>query len=345
MLSIQKKVTEMSSSIIPEIVGQTEILEESPMTSKELQRKVELETIFKSADLSKDEQRLIQGKALIQICREKLYRGNDGGRSWEDYLKQDSKNLTSNSEPIKPFTAQRLRAFYMLRTEILPERLTLSFFPSVSHVQSLLGYLPLPSKNPKNYNDEDQEKIKKAINIWKTACGQAGTNKIPTFSMVDTLAREQRFKDSQTQFKPTQQQAIETPKQVYDPSTESFNKYDTSSYEDDSPPIKTYEQERNTQEVDPFSECKKLHDVLYAAETSLQSLHGVLYHQINKYGSAYLEHMKQIDAGMHTVSDIDDRINSLHEQTAYLVDLLQKDIQPNDLVKDIEVESMPTRNE
>ena len=97
----------MSSSIIPEIVGQTEILEESPMTSQELQRKVELETIFKSADLSKDEQRLIQGKALIQICREKLYRGNDGGRSWEDYLKQDSKNLTSNSEPIKPFTAQR----------------------------------------------------------------------------------------------------------------------------------------------------------------------------------------------------------------------------------------------
>jgi hypothetical protein len=98
----------MSSTIIPEIVGQTEILEESPMTPQELQRKVELETIYKSADLSKDEQRLIQGKALIQICREKLYRGNNGGRSWEDYLKQDSKNLTSNSEPIKLSTSKRL---------------------------------------------------------------------------------------------------------------------------------------------------------------------------------------------------------------------------------------------
>ena len=41
----------MSSSIIPEIVGQTEILEESPMTPQELQRKVELETIIRSADL------------------------------------------------------------------------------------------------------------------------------------------------------------------------------------------------------------------------------------------------------------------------------------------------------
>ena len=107
--SILKQVTTMSSAIIPEIVGQTEILEESPMTPQEQQRKVELETIFKSADLSKDEQRLIQGKALIQICREKLYRGNDGGRSWEDYLKQDSKNLTSNYEILKPLTAQTLR--------------------------------------------------------------------------------------------------------------------------------------------------------------------------------------------------------------------------------------------
>ena len=329
---ILNQVTTMSSAIIPEIVGQTEILEESPMTPQELQRKVELETIFKSADLSKDEQRLIQGKALIQICREKLYRGNDGGRSWEDYLKQDSKNLTSNSEPIKPFTAQRLRAFYMLRSEILPKRLTLSFFPSVSHVQSLLGYLPLPSKNPEDYNDEDQKKIEKAINIWKAACGQAGADKIPTFSMVDTLAREQRVKDSQAQFKPTQNQVIETPKQVYDPSTESANRYVTPSLEDDSPPIKTWEQERNTQEVDPYSECKKLHDVLYEAEKSLQNLHGVLYHQINKYGSAYLDQMKQFDAGIYSVSNIDEKIDSLNDQTAYLVDLLQKNIEPNDLV-------------
>ena len=53
-LLILKQVTIMSNAIIPEIVGQTEILEESPMTPQELQRKVELETIFKSADLSKD---------------------------------------------------------------------------------------------------------------------------------------------------------------------------------------------------------------------------------------------------------------------------------------------------
>ena len=46
--------------------------------------------------------------------------------------------------------------------------------------------------------------------------------------------------------------------------------------------------------------------------------------------------MKQFDAGLYSVSDIDEKIDSLKDQTAYLVDLLQKDIQPNDLVKDNE---------
>ena len=63
-------------------------------------------------------------------------------------------------------------------------------------------------------------------------------------------------------------------------------------------------------------------------------MHGVLYHQINKYGSAYLNQMKQFDAGLYSVSDIDEKIDSLHEQTNYLVDLLQKEVEPNDLVKD-----------
>ena len=53
--------------------------------------------------------------------------------------------------------------------------------------------------------------------------------------------------------------------------------------------------------------------------------------------------MKQFDAGIYSVSDIDEKIDSLNYQTGYLVDLLKKDISPNDLVKDFEVESIPTK--
>ena len=44
--------------------------------------------------------------------------------------------------------------------------------------------------------------------------------------------------------------------------------------------------------------------------------------------------MKQFDAGIYSVSEIDEKIDFLNDQTAYLVDLLQKNIEPNDLVND-----------
>ena len=47
--SILKQVTTMSSAIIPEIVGQTEILEESPMTEQEQKELIETETIIKTS--------------------------------------------------------------------------------------------------------------------------------------------------------------------------------------------------------------------------------------------------------------------------------------------------------
>jgi hypothetical protein len=325
----------MSSAIIPEIVGQTEILEESPMTPQELQRKVELETIIRSADTTEDNQKIIKGKALLLLCREKLYRGNNGKRTWTEYIKEDSHNLSINEESISEIYSYDLMAFYMLKNEILPKLSTLKVFPSISQARHLMGYIPLPSKYPKNYNNKDKGKIEKAIKIWKTACGQAGVNKRPSYNILKQLAYKQRALDEKTRPKiNTTQELVETPKQVYDPSTESANKYVTPIYEDDSPPIKTYEQERNKQEVDLHSECERLHNVLYEAKTSLQNLHGVLYNQINKYGSAYLDQMKQIDAGLYTVSDIDDQIDRLHQQTAYLVDLLQKEVEPNDLVNE-----------
>jgi hypothetical protein len=44
--------------------------------------------------------------------------------------------------------------------------------------------------------------------------------------------------------------------------------------------------------------------------------------------------MKQFDAGLYSVSDIDEKIDSLNQQTTYLVDLLQKEVEPNDLVNE-----------
>ena len=306
----------MSNAIIPEIVGQTEILEESPMTEQEQKELIETETIIKSSFQGKMERDLAIGAGLLKIKRHKLYRGVNGGRLWLDYLKEESAKLTGDSEPITQKDAINLRGFYEFRCEILQELNNYSILPTnKSQVIPILGYL----KNPKE-----------AVEIWKGACSEAGNNKVPTYHQVNKAYYDYR----QKVFSKNKQPELKSDNNL---ETVSYTEptYQTStntSYEQPKTTTPVWEQERNTQEVDPYSECKKLHDVLYEAEKSLQNLHGVLYHQINKYGSAYLNQMKQFDAGLYSVSDIDEKIDSLHEQTNYLVDLLQKEVEPNDLV-------------
>ena len=308
----------MSSAIIPEIVGQTEILEESPMTEQEQKELIETETVIKSSFQGKMERDLAIGAGLLKIKRQKLYRGVNGGRLWVDYLKEESGKLTGNAEPITQQNAIYLRGFYEFRCEILQDLGQVIILPTnKKQVQPLLGYL----KNPKE-----------AIEIWKSACSEAGSNKVPTYHQVNKAYYSYRTQISSTQKQPE----LKSDNNV-EPVSYTEPTYETStntSYEEPTTTTPVWEQERNTQEVDPYSECKKLHDVLYEAEKSLQNLHGVLYHQINKYGSAYLIQMKQFDAGIYSVSDIDKKIDSLHKQTDYLVHLLQKEVEPNDLVKD-----------
>ena len=309
----------MSSAIIPEIVGQTEILEESPMTEQEQKELIETETVIKSSFQGKMERDLAIGAGLLKIKRQKLYRGISGGRLWVDYLKEESAKLTGNAEPISDQLARNLRGFYEFRCEILQDLYNYIILPTnKSQVTPILGYL----KNPKE-----------AVEIWKAACSEAGSNKVPTYHQVNRAYYSYRTQISSTQKQPelksnNNTETVSYSEPTYQTSTNTiYEEPETSS-------IPVWEQERNTQEVDPYSECKKLHDVLYEAEKSLQDLHGVLYHQINKYGSAYLDQMKQFDAGLYSVSDIDEKIDELHEQTAYLVDLLQKEVEPNDLVNE-----------
>ena len=315
---ILNQVTTMSSAIIPEIVGQTEILEESPMTEQEQKELIETETVIKSSFQGKMERDLAIGAGLLKIKRQKLYRGVNGGRLWPDYLKEESAKLKNSSEPITHQDSIYLRGFYEFRCEILQQSDNCQILPTnKSQVKPFISYL----RNPKE-----------AVEIWKAACSEAGSNKVPTYHQVNNAFYSYRAKINSLQKQPElkSDNSIETvsyTEPTYETST-------NTSYEQPKTTTPVWEQERNTQEVDPYSECKKLHDVLYAAEKSLQDLHGVLYHQINKYGSAYLDQMKQFDAGLYSVSNIDEKIDSLHEQINYLVDLLQKNIAPNDLVNE-----------
>ena len=318
----------MSNAIVPEIVGHTEILEGSPMTEQEQKELIETETSIKASFKDRMERDLAIGEGLLRISRHKLYRGADGGRTWEQYLKEESPKLTGNPEPIKTKTAERLKAFHKFRNEILLERSTLSSLPVPTTYSQVIPLIGTIAKNP----DE-------AVEIWKTACSVAGGKKVPSFSQVQDVylrTRSEKQLEERTERQERSNGAV----------VESFKKYnrevqDKNQEEEYKTPV--WELERKEGDTDVCAECKKLSQAIHNAEESLSSLHGILYHQLNSYGSAYIETMKQFDAGVYSVNDIEDKIAALNSQTKYLVELLEKDLEPNDLVSEIEVEQMPTR--
>jgi len=312
--------------INPEIVGHTEILEESPMTEQEQKELIETQTICIAASKGIMERQLILGEALFRISRNKLYRGIDGGRTWEQYLKEESTKLTGDPDPIAPQTARNWRAFYLFRNEIL-----LKAHPGL--------VLPTASKQVRPLIGEMSADPESAIEIWKAACSMAGAKKVPSFVQVQDVYLRTR---SQKQL----EERSERQERSNGAVVESFKKYnrevqDKNQEEEYKTPV--WELERKEGDTDVCAECKKLSQAIHNAEESLSSLHGILYHQLNSYGSAYIETMKQFDAGVYSVNNIEDKIAALNSQTKYLVELLNKDLEPNDLVSDIEIGKIPTR--
>jgi len=312
--------------INPEVVGHTEILEGSPMTEQEQKELIETETSIKASFKDRMERDLAIGEGLLRISRNKLYRGIDGGRTWEQYLKEESSKLTGNPDPLKLDTARHLRAFYQFRNEILLKSDHGLVLPTASRqVRPLISEI---SANPET-----------AIEIWKAACSMAGAEKVPSFSQVqDVYLRTRSQKQLET--RSNQQQKKK------ESDIELFKKYnrevqDKNQEEEYKTPV--WELERKAEDTDVCAECKKLSQAIHNAEESLSSLHGILYHQLNSYGSAYIETMKQFDAGVYSVNNIEDKIAALNIQTKYLVELLDKDLEPNDLVSDIEIGKIPTR--
>ena len=109
-----------TTAITPEVVGlETTVLEESPMTETEEKELVVVKTAIQTAYADKLERDLAIGAGLLQIFRRKLYRGKDGGRTWEQWLAEESAELTASRGAIGKDSALYLRGFYQFRVEML----------------------------------------------------------------------------------------------------------------------------------------------------------------------------------------------------------------------------------
>jgi hypothetical protein len=332
------------SIVTTEIVDQdVSILEESPMTVGEEKELVIVKTAISTAYADKLERDLAIGAGLLKIFRRKLYRGRDGGRSWEQWLADESAELTAGRGALGKDTALYLRGFYQFRCEVLSAAghglREIALPTSARQVRPLLGQLD-------SHPDA-------ALEMWKAACSQAGKGNTPTFDQVNraALAYKANAANEARRLSAAQQSALDkanavnpTRRSTPEPMRDYSPTPSPQSSAPAPPSIPAWEIESDDSSVDAGAECKRITQALNDAHKSVGLLRGILYSQINKYGRDYMGVLRQVDAGVYSLSNIDDQVQQLGEDVEFISALLKADVGEGELARStIDVDSMPSR--
>lgn len=337
--------------ITPEVVDQDiSILEESPMTEGEEKELVIVKTTIKTAYADKLERDLAIGAGLLKIFRRKLYRGKEGGRTWEQWLAQESEELTSGRGAIAPITSQYLRGFYAFRCEVLqrpsPGSAGIALPSSPKQIRPLLGQL-------ETHPDA-------AVEMWKAACAQAGKGNVPTFDQVNRAAIAYKANEANDarRLSAAQQASLDRANEARwqnniraalaekaAAETQDYSPAPSSEFSTPAAPsIPAWEIQTDDSSVDAGAECKRITQALNEAHKSIGLLRGILYSQINKYGRDYMGFLRQVDAGVYSLSNIDDQVQQLGEDVDFILALLVADVGEGELAQStIDVDSVPSR--
>jgi hypothetical protein len=331
----------MTSAITPEIVD-VEILEESPMTLREVEELVAAETAIATAYADKLQRNLAIGAGLTQIFRRKLYRGEDGGRKWPEYLKQESRKFTLGDDPMGPDTAWYLRGFYQFRCEVLPqsghglEGIELPASPR--QIRPLLGQL---NSHPKA-----------AIAIWKAACTDAGKNKTPTFDQVQraALAHKANENNEARRLSAAQNEQLEAARsKAMDVSLrQADQKRQERDRQDPEPPaeptVPGWTLQKDDGALDAIEECKEITRAINKAHEAVGLLRGILYKRISVHGRDYMGFLRQVDAGVYSLSTIDHEVRQIGEDVDFVLALLVADVGEGELSEaTVDISTLPTR--
>jgi len=110
------------------------------------------------------------------------------------------------------------------------------------------------------------------------------------------------------------------------------------------PTIPAWEIERGDSALDAGAECKRITYAINDAHKAIGLLRGMLYSQINKYGSDYLGVLRRVDAGVYSLHNIDAQVEQMAEDIAFVADLLTADVGEGELAQStIDAASFPTR--
>ena len=322
------------------------------MTESEEKELVIVKTAISTAYADKLERDLAIGAGLLKIFRRKLYRGSEGGRSWEQWLAEESAELTSGRGALAPTTSYYLRGFYQFRVEVLqplsPGSAGIPLPSSPKQIRPLLGQL--------------ETHPEAALEMWKAACSQAGKGNVPTFNQVSAAANayKQNAANEARRLSAAQQNALNKanaarqklkqssePVADYSPSKPNYRGPDTSNQQvaETGEFIPSWDIQKDDSSIDAGEECKRVSRAISQAHNAIGLLRGLLYSQIHKYGSDYMSFLRQVDAGVYSLNNIDEQVQQMGEDVSFISQLLVAEVGEGELAKaTIDVDSIPSRS-
>ena len=355
----------MTNSITPEIVGadRTELLIDTDLTPTELARVTSLELKLKTSDAKILEQYIAQGETLFTIQQEKLYRSREPGErfTWEEYLQEFTPALTKSGKGYGTEAAQCRCLLYLFHSgKCFAERDAGRNMPLPAGVDQLK---PLLAKAPTRHASQGggfdlNGDWSAVIAIWKGANAK-GLNPDRTTVNAARLAYEtqqlQAGKDPGRMLSQGQRESLAKANEARAASVPSAGHSEPAPQRPESvrdyspqptaaPTIPAWELEKDDSAIDAGAECKRITSAISEAHKAIGLLRGILYSQINTYGRDYLGFLRQVDAGVYSLHNIDDQIQQMGEDIAFISELLIADVGEGELAAStVNVVTMPTK--
>ena len=359
----------MTTTLIP-TEDQTQLMLESPMTDTELSQLEQIESRGRQSAKTETMSKIERALCLLEVYNDKLFRGKAGGRTWGQYLQSIDLAKLGFVNGLDTEGATNWMNFGALCDAIddwndaNPDRPALPYPGGSSYMQ---GWTLLFDRARQNLGISGQggyapiTGAQNALQAWKTAVLKNGgdalkkaeTRAIGRAARDAGLGRVALAPSSGTSNFSDPRPALggpSTPEPEYTQRTTSAadrmqaaadraareqrqataRAEERSLREDGIDPrlISTVEKESD---FDAMSECETYSVLLGKLHQNLQTTEVWVRGRLNQYGSDGMDYLRQLDAGLYTISADLKTLHGYRDRLDALIELLESDVEPGSL--------------
>jgi hypothetical protein len=331
---------------------------ESPLSPAESAQLQSCELAIELAGKDRLEKALIIGEKLSTIYNSALFRGSDGGCTWEQWLKDRLPQLLPEADGRSTDWADERRVFWEVR-KVLSYRDTYpGGLPTKSQAQAkhLQALVPRRFDRPDKWNPailDDPDAAEGIAKVWELACRNADQNqrrngptaedvRVAREELRDALEQQGLIRSAPASFQAATAARVEAARQ----RTVDVTPANAERFKDTMANIRDTKAERTTKvEVDHVreqldaAEQQRLHELqeevrgyssnLIAASKAIHGLLGYLQSLSRIHGTQLLGEMRRTDfMGLVTVSDDMQRLQEMGQELMQAVNLARSSDPP-----------------